>query len=149
MDNSAVVKPVGFSYPRGAAGYDEVYGSQLQMQKHWQHLFDGLQALGDQGIQERQMKAERILRDDGATYNSGASPFSNIWQLDPVIVVKKAAKMPPRLSFTPQKRRRNRHSRRFRRWVAMAISMNFPRDVFYAMPSFMKSARVLRKFAAC
>lgn len=87
MDNSAVVKPVGFSYPRGAAGYDEVYGSQLQMQKHWQHLFDGLQALGGQGIQERQMKAERILRDDGATYNSGASPFSNIWQLDPVPIL--------------------------------------------------------------
>ncbi len=74
-------------YARHAAGYDEVYADQPQMQKHWQYLLDGLKALGVTGIQERQRKAERILRDDGATYNVGAKASSQTWQLDPVPIL--------------------------------------------------------------
>ncbi len=87
MDNSAVNDLDSLEYPRLSAGYDEVYGHQPGMREHWQYLLDGLKTLGSSGIQERHLKAERILRDDGATYNSGKSPVSKTWQLDPVPVL--------------------------------------------------------------
>ncbi len=87
MDNSAVNMLDELHYPRRDGGYDEVYGDQSQVREHWQYLLDGLKTLGSAGICERQMKAERILRDDGATYNSGPLATSKTWQLDPVPVL--------------------------------------------------------------
>ena len=77
----------GLQYARNAAAYDEVFADQPQMREHWQYLLDGLTSLGVAGIQERQRKAERILRDDGATYNVGAKASSQTWQLDPVPIL--------------------------------------------------------------
>ncbi|MDO6565340.1 circularly permuted type 2 ATP-grasp protein [Amphritea sp. 1_MG-2023] len=83
METRAEESPDGLHYQAVGSGYDEVYGSQADIQPHWQYLLDGLKTLGSQGIHERQQKAERILRDDGATYNSGF-PSNVTWQLDPV-----------------------------------------------------------------
>ncbi|SEQ26910.1 Uncharacterized conserved protein, circularly permuted ATPgrasp superfamily [Amphritea atlantica] len=83
METRAAESPDGLQYSAEGSGYDEVYGDQSQIQGHWQYLLDGLKTLGVQGIRERQLKAERILRDDGATYNSG-SLSATTWQLDPV-----------------------------------------------------------------
>ncbi|WP_372597657.1 circularly permuted type 2 ATP-grasp protein [Amphritea sp.] len=83
METQAADNPDGLQYSATGSGYDEVYGDQSQIQAHWQYLLDGLKTLGVQGIRERQLKAERILRDDGATYNSG-SLSATTWQLDPV-----------------------------------------------------------------
>ncbi|WP_299197272.1 circularly permuted type 2 ATP-grasp protein [uncultured Amphritea sp.] len=83
MEKRAAENLEGLQYSAAGSGYDEVYGNQSQIQGHWQYLLDGLKTLGVQGIHERQLKAERILRDDGATYNSG-SPSGTTWQLDPV-----------------------------------------------------------------
>ncbi len=87
METPAVKILETFDYPCSADGYDEAYGSKLVMKDHWQHLLDGLKTLGVKGIQERHLKAERILRDDGATYNSGSAKLSKTWQLDPVPVL--------------------------------------------------------------
>ena len=87
MDNPAANISDSFDYPRTDQGYDEVYGHETQMREHWQHLLNGLETLGTKGIQERHLKAERILRDDGATYKSGASRQAKTWQLDPVPVL--------------------------------------------------------------
>ncbi|MBN1007924.1 circularly permuted type 2 ATP-grasp protein [Amphritea pacifica] len=83
METRAAESPDGLQYSAEGSGYDEVYGDQSQIQGHWQYLLDGLKTLGVQGIRERQLKAERILRDDGATYNNG-SLSATTWQLDPV-----------------------------------------------------------------
>ncbi|WP_246480010.1 circularly permuted type 2 ATP-grasp protein [Motiliproteus sediminis] len=74
-------------YSPGSGGYDEVYGDQQNPREHWRYLLEGFRSLGPQGIRERQMKAERILRDDGASYNSGALGISSTWPLDPVPLV--------------------------------------------------------------
>jgi uncharacterized circularly permuted ATP-grasp superfamily protein/uncharacterized alpha-E superfamily protein len=87
MNNPAVDRLDVFDYPRTEGGYDEVYGDQPEMRGHWQSIMDGLKALGAQGIQERHFKAERILRDDGATYNSASAVMSNRWLLDPIPVL--------------------------------------------------------------
>lgn len=86
--NSTATDTLGeLHYPRNTDGYDEAYAGQPQIQSHWEYLFDGLKELGVSGITERHRKAERILRDDGATYNSGLLRFSKTWQLDPVPVL--------------------------------------------------------------
>ncbi len=52
----------------------------------WQYLLGSLRDLGPDVLREREQKARRILRDDGATYNiygSEGNPSSS-WELDPV-----------------------------------------------------------------
>jgi uncharacterized circularly permuted ATP-grasp superfamily protein/uncharacterized alpha-E superfamily protein len=87
MNNPVLEESDAFDYPRTENGYDEVYGGQPEMRSHWHEVMQGLKILGAQGIQERQFKAERILRDDGATYNAANSILSNRWQLDPIPIL--------------------------------------------------------------
>lgn len=87
MKIPATGRPDELQYAGSATGYDEVYGNQTQARQHWHYLLDALKTLGSEGIRERQLKAERIFRDDGATYNPGASDSPQSWQLDPVPVL--------------------------------------------------------------
>ncbi|PKH03708.1 hypothetical protein CXF72_04815 [Psychromonas sp. MB-3u-54] len=87
MKISAPGKPDELHYAISAEGYDEVYGHQTQMREHWLYLFEALKTLGPDGIRERQLKAQRIFRDDGATYNPESSASPQSWQLDPVPVL--------------------------------------------------------------
>ena len=64
---------------------DEVYGNgERDVAPHWRYLLDGLSALGSEAIAQRNQKALRILRDDGATYNlySDEPSPSRTWELD-------------------------------------------------------------------
>ncbi|WP_432696144.1 circularly permuted type 2 ATP-grasp protein [Marinobacterium sp. YM272] len=73
------------NYDRPNTFYDEVFGPDGQPQEHWRYLLEGLGSIGEAGLQERQRKAERILRDDGATYNISSDTESDrSWGLDPV-----------------------------------------------------------------
>lgn len=55
------------------------------MRPHWEYLLNSLGNMGSEQINERQQKAARILRDDGATYKVYDEPDSNqTWQLNPV-----------------------------------------------------------------
>jgi len=64
---------------------DEVYEDGGEQRGHWQYLLDSLEALGVEALADRQQKASRILRDDGATYNLSAAPGTRLtWGLDPV-----------------------------------------------------------------
>lgn len=67
--------------------YDEVFGSEVAPRAHWRYLLEGLSGMGQEGLEERERKAQRILRDDGATYNIGREPGNRIWGLDPVPLV--------------------------------------------------------------
>ncbi|MGK2913766.1 MAG: circularly permuted type 2 ATP-grasp protein [Porticoccaceae bacterium] len=74
-----------FGYARRDTVADEVHDSDGAVRQHWQYLLDSLRALGPAALVERQLKAQRILRDDGATYNVSSEPLaSRTWALDPV-----------------------------------------------------------------
>ncbi|MDO6805264.1 circularly permuted type 2 ATP-grasp protein, partial [Wenyingzhuangia sp. 1_MG-2023] len=55
-----------------------------ELRPHWSYLLDSLKELGPALFDERQSKALRILRDDGATYNiySDSSTPSHTWNMD-------------------------------------------------------------------
>ncbi|MCG8670091.1 MAG: circularly permuted type 2 ATP-grasp protein [Pseudomonadales bacterium] len=74
------------SYSTHSEGFDEVFAEDGAIREHWQYLFDSLNQLGIEAIDERHSKAQRILRDDGATYNvyQEAIAKSRAWFLDPV-----------------------------------------------------------------
>ncbi len=65
--------------------YDEAYTETGEIRPHWQYLLNALDQLGPVGLESRQRKAQRILRDDGANYNpTGGEQQSREWGLDPV-----------------------------------------------------------------
>jgi uncharacterized circularly permuted ATP-grasp superfamily protein/uncharacterized alpha-E superfamily protein len=74
-----------FDYPFINQGVDEAYSPAGEIRPHWRYLLESLQTLGNAGIDERQYKAQRILRDDGATYKIYNEPDNNqTWQLNPI-----------------------------------------------------------------
>ncbi len=65
---------------------DDARAADGSINPQWRYLLDSLQDLGPDVLSEREQKARRILRDDGATYNiysSDGHPSSS-WELDPV-----------------------------------------------------------------
>jgi len=71
-------------YPHGS-GLDEAYDETGSIRPHWRYLLHSLESLGVEQIEERQKKARRILRDDGATFKIYDEPEANQnWQLNPI-----------------------------------------------------------------
>lgn len=61
-----------------------VFQADGKPHEHWRYLLDSLQNMDPAVFAERQAKARRILRDDGATYNiyNDQETSSHSWQLD-------------------------------------------------------------------
>lgn len=80
---TSAVLTAGLNYLPSKTGVDEAVGDDNAPKQHWQYLLESLKTLGPEALQERQIKAQRILRDDGATYNiyDEDSP-SQTWGLD-------------------------------------------------------------------
>lgn len=78
------IEPVSFDHCIAPSkAYDEAFDASHGLRPHWQSLLDKLTKLGVQGMRDRQAHAQRILRDDGATYNLKSDPLSpNVWALD-------------------------------------------------------------------
>ncbi len=78
-----VADPTLSSFAEQLTGSDEQQGIGSSA-PHWRYLLDGLTDLGLPALTERQQKAHRILRDDGATYHIyGDQPDNDrTWQLD-------------------------------------------------------------------
>ncbi|KAA1172056.1 circularly permuted type 2 ATP-grasp protein [Marinobacter salinexigens] len=65
--------------------FDEACQKSGEIRPHWEYVLNALTQLGPAGLLDRQQKAQRILRDDGANYNQvGEKSKSREWQLDPV-----------------------------------------------------------------
>ena len=72
-------------YPALIQGVDEAYHREGHVRAHWEYLLNSLHNMGPEQVNERQQKASRILRDDGATYKVYDEPNTNqTWQLNPV-----------------------------------------------------------------
>lgn len=63
---------------------DEVYDEQGAIRSHWTYLLDSLHLLGANALTDKFAKSQRILRDDGATYNiySDFGESADTWSLD-------------------------------------------------------------------
>ena len=73
-------------YPAATGLLDEVRSTDGSVKPQWQYLLNSLRDLGPEILQDRDQKARRILRDDGASYNlygQEQAPGS-AWELDPV-----------------------------------------------------------------
>ncbi len=70
-------------YPQVPFAYDEAFNDGRVSRPHWKLVLDNLSTLGAEGIHDRQIRAQRILRDDGATYDLKSDPLSpSVWSLD-------------------------------------------------------------------
>lgn len=75
---------VEFTYAPRPGLPDEAFDAKGVAKPHWDYLLGGLHALGPKGLADRQNKAQRILRDDGATYNiyNEQNTPDHDWKLD-------------------------------------------------------------------
>jgi uncharacterized circularly permuted ATP-grasp superfamily protein/uncharacterized alpha-E superfamily protein len=66
--------------------YDEVLGSGKQIRPHWQPLAEALTSMGHAGLERRWREGQRLIHDNGITYNVYSDPESTSrpWPLDPV-----------------------------------------------------------------
>jgi len=83
QQQSSVSAPYTATYQAGGASIDEAFDGNGHLRDHWQELLASLGKLGGEGLNERQIKLQRILRDDGATYKTYGHEQQN-WELDPV-----------------------------------------------------------------
>jgi uncharacterized circularly permuted ATP-grasp superfamily protein/uncharacterized alpha-E superfamily protein len=84
-DNQELAIDKPFDYPRSQNHLDEAYDDTGGIRPHWRYLLHSLESLGVEQLEDRQKKARRILRDDGATFKIYDEPEANQnWQLNPI-----------------------------------------------------------------
>lgn len=73
-------------YPAPGGLLDETRDADGALKPGWDYLLGAVRDLGPEVMRNREEKARRILRDDGATYNIYGKPdsASGSWELDPV-----------------------------------------------------------------
>jgi len=74
-----------FYAPRLEA-YDEMYAGEGKILPHWQVLMQELDQLGREGLERRHLEAQRLLRENGVTFNiyDGLRGMARPWELDPI-----------------------------------------------------------------
>src|SRR5271170_1946668 len=75
-----------WSYEATPGFYDEVLGSGKQIRPHWGALAESLTSMGQAGVERRWREGQRLIHDNGITYNVYSDPESTSrpWPLDPV-----------------------------------------------------------------
>src|SRR6202522_1842801 len=79
------LEPV-WSYQATPGFYDEVLGAGTKPRPQWGELSESLTAMGNQGLARRWREGQRLIHDNGITYNVYSDPESTSrpWPLDPV-----------------------------------------------------------------
>jgi uncharacterized circularly permuted ATP-grasp superfamily protein/uncharacterized alpha-E superfamily protein len=74
------------AYVPSAGTCDEMRAADGALRPHWQYLIDTLRQLGRGGIETRWREAQRLIRDNGVTYNlhGDQGGMSRPWELDPL-----------------------------------------------------------------
>ncbi len=82
-------RPDALTYTNVSGRMDEATDMDGNVRDHWKYMMGTVDELGCQTLRDRQAKALRILRDDGATYNiyGDSSNPSHTWGLDMVPLV--------------------------------------------------------------
>jgi uncharacterized circularly permuted ATP-grasp superfamily protein len=63
--------------------YDEMFATPGVLRPHWQHSGQALEALGPQELARRWEQAQRLMYENGVTYNVYGDPqgLDRPWQL--------------------------------------------------------------------
>ena len=85
MDESA--SDIGTQYYATKLGvYDEMYAKEQKALPYWERFMDSLASLGSEQLELRRREAQRLLRENGVTYNvyGDTQKLPRPWQLDPI-----------------------------------------------------------------
>jgi uncharacterized circularly permuted ATP-grasp superfamily protein/uncharacterized alpha-E superfamily protein len=79
-------RPGPWRYLPGARGYDEAFTVEGSARPAYSELFRSLSRLGEDEFARRWSQAQRVIRDNGITYNVYGDPrgTDRPWQLDPL-----------------------------------------------------------------
>ena len=66
--------------------FDESHTHSGEIRQHWQYLWNSLNELGPQELNQRYSEARRLMRDNGIAYNTYSDPHESErpWSLDPI-----------------------------------------------------------------
>jgi uncharacterized circularly permuted ATP-grasp superfamily protein/uncharacterized alpha-E superfamily protein len=72
----------GYTPPKGV--YDEVFVDDRTMRPHWQQFMEMIERLGARELTRRWEQADRLIRENGMTYNAYGEPddVARPWNLD-------------------------------------------------------------------
>lgn len=86
QSQTQVVPLLPLEYKSRSELLDDACTTDGNIKPEWEYMLGSLRDLGAEVLHEREQKARRILRDDGATFNSysGEGGPSGNWELDPV-----------------------------------------------------------------
>ncbi len=76
-------------YPVDAGVWDEMQGPDSLVRPHWRQFIDAFRGLGRDELKRRKQEAERLLRENGVTYNVHGDPDgrSRPWTLDVIPLI--------------------------------------------------------------
>lgn len=74
------------AYTPGRSGFDEMTGADGAVRPHWRAFADALSDLSEAEMRARWERGQRLIRDNGVTYNVYGDPegMDRPWQLDPL-----------------------------------------------------------------
>jgi uncharacterized circularly permuted ATP-grasp superfamily protein len=77
------------NYRFSAGSYDEMCAAAGTLRPHWEYLIRSLEALGIEELERREQEAQRLLRENGVTYNVYDDPqgMTRFWELNLVPVL--------------------------------------------------------------
>jgi uncharacterized circularly permuted ATP-grasp superfamily protein/uncharacterized alpha-E superfamily protein len=66
--------------------YDEMYATENKVLPYWERFMDALETMGSEKLELRRREAQRLLRENGVTYNvyGDSQNLTRPWRLDPV-----------------------------------------------------------------
>jgi uncharacterized circularly permuted ATP-grasp superfamily protein/uncharacterized alpha-E superfamily protein len=66
--------------------YDEMYATENKVLPYWERFMDALDTMGSEKLEARRREAQRLLRENGVTYNvyGDSQNLTRPWRLDPV-----------------------------------------------------------------
>ena len=74
------------SYAREKSTFDEMWTPDGLLRSHWNILLQQINGLGVEEMSQRNQELQRLLRENGVTYNIYGSPQGarQLWKLDPI-----------------------------------------------------------------
>ena len=86
-NTNSPVNDIGTQYYATQLGiYDEMYATEKKALPYWERFMAALDSMGSEKIEQRRREAQRLLRENGVTYNvyGDAQNLTRPWRLDPV-----------------------------------------------------------------
>jgi uncharacterized circularly permuted ATP-grasp superfamily protein/uncharacterized alpha-E superfamily protein len=86
-NNNGPANDIGTQYYATQLGiYDEMYATKNKALPYWERFMAALESMGSEKLELRRREAQRLLRENGVTYNvyGDSESLTRPWRLDPV-----------------------------------------------------------------